>query len=121
MDCQPGGCGRDANILAELSKLSGVNIVACTGFHRKKYYPSGHADVNENAQHWTDYILAELNDGVEESEDHPVKIKAGFIKIALEETLEVTPQSALEGAADAVSEACALSKSILKKVLLQWR
>ncbi len=106
LDCQPGGCGRDANILAELSKLSRVNIVACTGFHRKKYYPTGHAVFNEKAQHWTEYILRELNDGMEETTSHPVKIKAGFVKIAIEETLEATPQSALEGAADAVCEAC---------------
>jgi predicted metal-dependent phosphotriesterase family hydrolase len=38
LDCQPGGCGRNANYLAELSGLTEVNILACTGFHRRKYY-----------------------------------------------------------------------------------
>ena len=38
LDCQPGRCGRNANHLAELSGLTGVNILACTGFHRRKYY-----------------------------------------------------------------------------------
>ena len=39
IDCQPGGAGRDAGKLRELSRESGVKIVACTGFHLKNYYP----------------------------------------------------------------------------------
>jgi phosphotriesterase-related protein len=39
LDCQPGGCGRDGNKLLELSTAARVNIIACTGFHLKKYYP----------------------------------------------------------------------------------
>ena len=39
LDCQPGGCGRDGRALAELSRLTGVPIVACTGFHLARYYP----------------------------------------------------------------------------------
>ena len=38
LDCQPVGCGRNGNQLLALSKASGVHIIACTGFHRKKYY-----------------------------------------------------------------------------------
>jgi phosphotriesterase-related protein len=107
LDCQPGGCGRDANILVELSHESQVNIVACAGFHRRQYYPSDYPMFNASAQTWTDYILRELNEGMEETVDQPVKIKAGFIKIAIEESVETTPQSALEGSADAAREACA--------------
>ena len=39
LDCQPGGCGRDGRELAELSRLTGVPIVACTGYHLARYYP----------------------------------------------------------------------------------
>src|SRR5512133_2560801 len=34
VDCQPGGCGRNGAALFELSRDSGVTVVACTGFHR---------------------------------------------------------------------------------------
>ncbi len=33
IDCQPGGAGRDGIKLFQISKASGVQIVACTGFH----------------------------------------------------------------------------------------
>ncbi|HET6846368.1 MAG TPA: hypothetical protein VFH29_06000, partial [Anaerolineales bacterium] len=39
LDCQPAGFGRDANKLQALSRASGVQIVACTGFHRRRYAP----------------------------------------------------------------------------------
>jgi predicted metal-dependent phosphotriesterase family hydrolase len=108
LDCQPGGCGRDANILAELSASSNVNIIACTGFHRRKYYPENHTIWNYTAQKWTEYLVGELDNGIEESLTQPEKIKAGFIKIALEATWEFTPQQALEGAMDAGRETGAL-------------
>jgi phosphotriesterase-related protein len=39
VDCQPGGCGRDANRLRKISQQSGVRIAAATGFHMQQYYP----------------------------------------------------------------------------------
>src|SRR5215813_6253735 len=33
IDCQPGGCGRDARMLVKLSEATGVQITAVTGFH----------------------------------------------------------------------------------------
>src|SRR5512133_2966122 len=42
LDCQPGGCGRDGKQLANLSRASQVQIIACTGFHRRKYYPAAY-------------------------------------------------------------------------------
>ena len=101
LDCQPGGCGRDANILAELSAASGVNIVACTGFHRRKYYPELYPLWNRSARDWTDYLVGELVYGVNETKNQKNQIKAGFIKIAMEAEWALNPQSALEGAADA--------------------
>ncbi|MFP3153542.1 TatD family hydrolase [Lachnospiraceae bacterium ZAX-1] len=37
VDAQPYGYGRNANVLCELSKKSGVKIVAVTGFHKKEF------------------------------------------------------------------------------------
>ena len=39
IDCQPPGCGRDGRVLRRMAEASGVNIVACTGFHLRRYYP----------------------------------------------------------------------------------
>ena len=38
VDAQPGGCGRNAAVLARLSEASGVRIVAVTGFHKKCFF-----------------------------------------------------------------------------------
>lgn len=38
VDAQPVGAGRDARMLQKLSLESGVNIIACTGFHLLGFY-----------------------------------------------------------------------------------
>ncbi|NJD58259.1 MAG: hypothetical protein C3F13_00590 [Anaerolineales bacterium] len=99
LDCQPGGCGRNGNKLIELSMASQVNIIACTGFHRRKYYAQGFWLWEADAQKVSDYLFAELQDGLTETIGSPVTCRAGFIKIALEATWAKCPHSALEGAA----------------------
>jgi phosphotriesterase-related protein len=101
LDCQPGGCGRDGNMLLDLSKASRVNILACTGFHRKKYYPGDHWLWVASAQEIDKYISSELEGGLTETLTASSAVKAGFIKIALESTWADCPQAALEGAASA--------------------
>jgi 5-phospho-D-xylono-1,4-lactonase len=104
LDCQPGGCGRDANVLKDLSISSGVNIIACTGFHRRKYYPQNCSHWGWSEQKWADYLIKELVEGIFESKQDQKTIKAGFIKIAMESVWEDTPQSALNGAVNAAKE-----------------
>ncbi len=125
LDCQPGGCGRDANMLLDLSVNSGVNIIACTGFHRCKYYPQNHPFWKWSEQKWTDYLISELEEGVEESKQNLKLIKAGFIKIALESIWEETPQSALNGAVNAATETGAAlefhtEKGILAEKIVEY-
>ncbi len=79
VDCQPGRAGRDAGRLAELSKQSGVAIVACTGYHLDRYYadhesPWCRADLDAVEQLWRD----ELMNGAEEAPEACI----GFIKAA---------------------------------------
>ena len=83
LDCQPEGCGRDGNRLLALSKESGVNLIACTGFHRKKYYPPNHWLWTVGAQKVCDFLCSELERGLVETLDTRSPVKAGFIKIAL--------------------------------------
>jgi phosphotriesterase-related protein len=106
LDCQPGRCGRNANHLAELSGLTGVNILACTGFHRRKYYSPEENPFNLSAREAADLFEKELNSAMEETLRDP--IRAGFIKIALEAVWSDCPQALLEGTAVAASRSGAL-------------
>ncbi|HEX9998621.1 MAG TPA: hypothetical protein VGB45_15895, partial [Abditibacterium sp.] len=42
VDSMPCDCGRNVEKLAEVSRQSGVHIIAPTGLHLAKYYDSGH-------------------------------------------------------------------------------
>jgi predicted metal-dependent phosphotriesterase family hydrolase len=108
LDCQPEGSGRDGNKLLDLSKESGVNLIACTGFHRKKYYSPNHWLWKSSAQKISDFMCSELEDCLYETINAPTPVKAGFIKIALESSWAACPLSALEGAASAALKSKAL-------------
>ena len=101
VDCQPGGCGRDGRVLRILSSASGVHIVACTGFHLKKYYPPDfwlfrHAANADDVAKW---FVQEICDGLIESNDQPQPVRAGFIKASCEATLAATSLGLLDAAA----------------------
>ena len=61
IDCQPGGAGRDGNKLKILSEKSGVNVVACTGFHLSDYYPGDSELWNLDVEQAADYFSSEIN------------------------------------------------------------
>jgi predicted metal-dependent phosphotriesterase family hydrolase len=121
LDCQPGGCGRDGSKLLTLSKSSGVNLIACTGFHRKKYYPLGYWLWGAGAQEVCDYLSSELEQGLVETLETPSPVRAGFIKIALEAVWADCPQAALEGAAQAAQQTKALLEIHTEKGALAER
>ena len=108
LDCQPEGCGRDSNKLIELSKKSGVHVIASTGFHRVKYYPPQHWLFAKRSQKVCDFLQSELETGMYETLELEKPVRAGFIKIALEATWVECPQPALEGAAMAAQKTGAL-------------
>ena len=108
LDCQPGGCGRDGNRLARLAWASGVNLIACTGFHRKKYYPPDHWLWAASSDQAAQYFISELERGLSETLASATPVRAGFIKTALEADWEDIPQAALEGAAMAAVQTRAL-------------
>jgi 5-phospho-D-xylono-1,4-lactonase len=108
VDCQPGGCGRNGNRLVELSLSSGVTVVAATGFHRQRYYPSDYWLWSAAASAAADHFLEELETGLLECRAFSHPARAGFIKIACEATLAQTPRAALEGAASAAVQSGAM-------------
>jgi 5-phospho-D-xylono-1,4-lactonase len=99
VDCQPGGCGRNGNRLFELSRGSGVAVVAATGFHRRRYYPPDFWLWSASASEAADTFIEELETTLHECRLSSHAVRAGFIKIACEASLEDTPRAALEGAA----------------------
>jgi 5-phospho-D-xylono-1,4-lactonase len=99
LDCQPEGCGRNGNQLLALSKAARVNLIACTGFHRKKYYSHNHWLWKTTAEKISDLFCSEFEQGLLETMGTPAPVKAGFIKVALEATWKECFQAGLEGAA----------------------
>ena len=101
LDCQPGGCGRDGRALAELSRLTGVPIVACTGFHLARYYPPDFWLWGATAEAARDTFVAEIVDGLAETRDTDQPVRAGFIKIAIPADPAALPAALWEAAAAA--------------------
>ena len=97
LDCQPGGCGRDGRELAELSRLTGVPIVACTGFHLARYYPPDFWLWRATAEVARDTFVAEIVDGLVETRDTDQPVRAGFIKIAIPADPARAPRRTLGG------------------------
>lgn len=87
VDMNPIDCGRQVEMLREISKESGVHIISCTGFQRSKYY---------DAEHWVNkYPIEEVARLIEEEVTLGIEInnyngpivtrseaKAGVIKLA---------------------------------------
>lgn len=104
VDCQPGRAGRDGRKLYSISKTTGVNIIACTGFHLSEYYPPGEEIWSLDADQARDYFLNEIQTGLIETQDTEQLVFPGFIKIAVRETISESPRSLLEGAVAASQE-----------------
>lgn len=89
VDAQGLGCGRDAAMLRDISKKSGVHIIASTGFHKMFFYPEGHWIYSISTDNLTRLYLAELTCGmfIDGDNGYPVKqisARAGQIKAALD-------------------------------------
>lgn len=118
LDCQPPGCGRNGNQLLALAAASQVKLIACTGFHRKKYYPPDHWLWSASSERISDFLVSELRQGLTETLKSRVPVRAGFIKIALEASWADCPHNALEGAAEAALKSRALMEIHTEKGVL---
>lgn len=87
VDAMPADCGRDAGLLAEISRRSGVNVIAPTGLHHERYYHDRHWSVRLSAEELADLFAADIEDGIDEN-DYAGPIvtrtehRAGVIKVA---------------------------------------
>ena len=101
VDCQPSGCGRNGHKLLELSKASGVHVIASTGFHRRVYYPPDFWLFQASVTQACDLFLTAIENSILEASEVTESVRVGQIKIACEARLEDTPQNLLEAAAEA--------------------
>lgn len=84
IDTMPGGGGRNAGKLAQVSKASGIHIVCPTGMHLAKYYRDDDPLLRLDLDGLAEWFIAEIVEGVRDpsSLDRAVPPRAGIIKIA---------------------------------------
>jgi predicted metal-dependent phosphotriesterase family hydrolase len=104
IDCQPAGCGRDGRKLIHLSHLSGVHVIAATGYHLPKYYPSDYWLFSASPDAARQFFVQELTEGLEETRRLSQPARAGFIKAACPAVLSENELPLLEAAAAAALE-----------------
>jgi predicted metal-dependent phosphotriesterase family hydrolase len=78
-----------------------VRIVACTGFHRYRYYDPATRLWAMTAEQACDYLVAEIRLGLCETRSQEQVVRPGFIKIAAEATLAASPRQLFEAVAQA--------------------
>lgn len=86
VDAMPADCGRNAAMLAELSRRSGVQVIASTGLHHEKFYGRWHWSRSVDEEDLTDLFVSDVEDGIDAFDyGGPIvrrtSFRAGLIKI----------------------------------------
>ncbi len=86
IDAMPCDCGRNAGKLAEVSRRTGLHVVAPTGLHHDRYYGPAHWSERLTADELADLFVADIDDGIDANDySGPVvrrtQHRAGVIKI----------------------------------------
>src|SRR6185295_88322 len=63
IDAMPADCGRNPAKLAELSRRSGVHLIAATGLHHDKLYGSSHWSLRAAEHELTHLFAGDVEDG----------------------------------------------------------
>jgi phosphotriesterase-related protein len=87
VDAMPVAAGRDIVRLAEISRRTGIHVVAVTGLHHDRYYGALHWTNRVTVEELTDLFVAELTTGVDEFDyTSPIirrtQHRAGVVKVA---------------------------------------
>ena len=80
VDAQPFGCGRMIELLYRVSVQSGINIIACTGFHKTIFFEDSEWLATASETALSDIFINEMTIGVDTGGEKPAK--AGIIKCA---------------------------------------
>jgi phosphotriesterase-related protein len=87
VDAMPADAGRNATLLAELSRRSGVQIVAPTGLHHDRYYGPSHWSARVSEDELADLFVADIEQGIDRHDYSGPTVartehRAGIIKVA---------------------------------------
>jgi 5-phospho-D-xylono-1,4-lactonase len=87
VDSMPCGGGRNAAKLAEICRITGVNVVCPTGLHLAKYYAPGHWGERLNAEELANLFVADIEQGIDSADYNGPEVsrtphKAGVVKVA---------------------------------------
>lgn len=65
VDTMPANCGRNVVKLAEVSRRTGIQIIAPTGIHLEMYYPKSHWRYQYSEDQLTHLFVADVVDGID--------------------------------------------------------
>lgn len=65
VDAMPADCGRDVEMLADISRSSGVNVIAATGLHTLRYYHDRHWSRRLDAEAIAGLFADEIQAGID--------------------------------------------------------
>jgi 5-phospho-D-xylono-1,4-lactonase len=87
IDAMPCDAGRSATKLADLSRQTGLNIVAPTGLHHERWYGPAHWSHRVTHEELADLFVADIHEGIDANDYagpvvHRTPYRAGVIKIA---------------------------------------
>jgi 5-phospho-D-xylono-1,4-lactonase len=87
VDTMPAACGRNVLKMAEVSKISGVNIIVPTGLHAEMYYPPNHWRYHVSVEEMTELFVKDITEGIDAYDYNSPIVKrtphrAGMIKLA---------------------------------------
>lgn len=82
VDAQPFGCGRMAENLVRMSEQTGVNIIACTGFHKTNFFEDSDWLEQQTEETLARIFTEEVKYGMYGSNKTRLTGKAGLIKCA---------------------------------------
>ncbi len=86
IDAMPADCGRNPFKLANLSRRTGVQIVAATGLHHEKFYGPSHWSLRASEDELAELFVADVTAGIDERDyGGPIvrrtDVRAGIVKV----------------------------------------
>jgi 5-phospho-D-xylono-1,4-lactonase len=87
VDAMPSDCGRNVVKLADLSRRSGIHVVAPTGLHHERYYGPDHWSVTTPVEAVAERFTLDVTVGIDANDDAGPDVRrtehrAGVIKVA---------------------------------------
>lgn len=87
VDAMPADTGRNVRKLAEVSRRTGLNVVAPTGLHHARYYVPHHWSERATLEELTELFVADVMEGIDERDYcgpivRRTEHRAGVLKVA---------------------------------------